>query len=425
MASVGPSHGSEAMSDVEHPANTGLDLSFRDSISKDVLCNYLSRSMVLVDCGADPQRTGDDARMILNTGAKYIARAGGAWVPNQEYIGSLASRKEAIAAMHQADPEVVFEAAIFEDVSEEVDKITIPAWVLEDFNRPSEDRCFRYKKMVYRCRKYRDLFGKGFSVPDMTRVETRMLFYYLACRHIDAGYEGLHLGQVHLMGKHDWRWAHWTELLSKIRAYAKKHARRGMVLINAHTRGITGADGRLLFDFHCYPVRGRAPPSSIPHPATVGTPQVIEAGVGLGKRAKDLTFRDSIFGHSLGGIAPSGWRCDSLPYFVELDNWNGYTPELVDKPSFGEEISWWGFDEISWFANQPKEYRAQWLESTYNWVRETDPVGFLEMPGRRTAAVRQADGSFVQTMYSASKDGGFGDEDVIRRVWANSRGQGR
>jgi hypothetical protein len=408
-----------------HPANVGLDFSFHGSISKDVLSNYLSRAMIIADCGGDTNRVDDDLRMIRNTGAKYIARAGGAWVPTKAYIKSLAGRRDAIAKMHEADPELVFEACIFENVTAAVNEIAIPEWVLKAFDQPMKDRSFRYKKMVFRCFKYRNQFGKGFSVPDMTRVETRMFFYYMACQHIDAGYEALHLGQVHLMGKHDKRWVHWTELLNKVRRYAVEHARRNFVLINAHTFGCLGADGQLMCDFHIHPVRGRAPEGSVPHTATESEPQKILAGVGLHKNAKDLSYEDSIFTHSLGGLTPSGWSCDNLPYLVELDNWNGYTPELLDQPSFGEDISWWGFDEISWFANQPKEYRAQWLEYIYNWVRETDPMGHFEMPGRRTAALRQTDGSIRQMMYNASITDGFGDEDTIRQVWMNSRPLGK
>jgi hypothetical protein len=404
----------------EHHVNLGLDFSFHGNISREVLCNYLSRSMIIVDCGEDAHRADDDLRMILNTGAKHIARAGGVWVPTKAYIESLASRKDAITKMHQVDPELVFEAAIFECVTEAVNEIVIPKWVLEAFNQKVKDRRFRYNKMIYRWPMNRNQFGKGLSVPDMARVEARMFFYYMACQHIDAGYEGLHLGQVHLMGKRDRHWSHWTELLSKIRDYAQEHARRRYALTNAHTFGICDAHGKLMFDFHVHPVRGRAPPGSVPHRATESDPQVITAGVGMNKK-EGLDFRDSIFGHSLGGLTHSGWSCDSLPYLVELDNWNGYTPELLDKPSFGEEISWWGFDEISWFANQPQWYRAQWLKYIYNWVRETDSMGHFEMPGRRTAALRQQNGSIRQMLYSASKTDGFGDEDTIREVWVDSR----
>ncbi|MDW5562917.1 MAG: hypothetical protein SA339_06780 [Methanomassiliicoccus sp.] len=405
----------------EHPANEGLDFNIGRRVSREVLCNYLSRSMILADLTGSGN-LADDVRMIRNTGAKYIARAGGSWVLTPEYVGSLSRRKEIAGAVHAVDEELILEACIFETVSGSVDMIEIPAWVFTAFDRKVRRRCFSSKHMVFRFGKRRDVFGPGISVPDIRRAETKMLFYYLACIHIDAGFEGLHLGQVHLMGANDWGGRrHLADLLARIRSYAREHARRGTVLINAHTFGIARPPGYLLFDFHASPVRGRAPEGSRPHPSSESEPQDIVPGVGVGKEVRKLDFRDSIITHSLGGIAPSGWGTDSLPYIVELDNWNGFTPELLDKPSFGDDINWWGFDEISWFANQPKAYRARWLAETYAWVRATDPAGHLEMPGRRTAALRHTDGSIRQETYSASDNGGFGDEGAIRKVWTDDR----
>jgi predicted transcriptional regulator len=33
----------------------------------------------------------------------------------------------------------------------------------------------------------------------------------------------------------------------------------------------------------------------------------------------------------------------------------------------------WGWDEISWFALQPEEYRNQWLLYAHDWIKKTDP----------------------------------------------------
>ncbi len=405
------------MGDTAHPVNTGLDLDFQGRISKKVLCNYLSRAMVISDCTTKATSLDDDLRMVLNTGAKYIARSGGAWDPTRAYIESLGRQKSSIDMLHRSNDDLICEACIFEHVCPAVNDIMVPRWVLEEFGLPVKGRNFSYKRMSPWLGPFRDHFGRGLSVPDIRRVETRMFFYYLACEHIDAGYEGLHLGQVHLTGCRDEAWANWTEVVDKIRSFAAERARRGCVLLNAHTFGIIDSHGKLMFDFHAHPVRGRAPVGSIPHPATEEVPQEILPGMGLEKDIRDLTYKDSIFTHSLGGVTPSGWDCESLPYLVELDNWNGYTPHLLDRPTFGDEISWWGFDEISWFANQPKWYRSRWLENTVQWIRTVDPVGHLEMPGRRTAAIRQGDGNILQTNYSASITAGSGDEEVIRRIW--------
>lgn len=404
------------------PIKADLDLNFQGRISKKVLSNYLSRAMVISDCTAKALSLDDDLRMILSTGAKYIARSGGAWDPTKAYVESIGRQKRYLDKLHQYDNDLICEACIFEHVSPAVNDIRIPGRVLEEFGLPVKGRNFSYKRMSPWLGPFRDHFGRGLSVPDIRRVETRMFLFYLACEHIDAGYEGLHLGQVHLTGCRDEAWANWTEVVDRIRSHAAERSRRNHVLINAHTFGITDTHGKLMFDFHAHPVRGRAPEGSVPHPATEGDPQEILPGVGLEKDDRNITYKDSIFTHSLGGIAPSGWDCESLPYLVELDNWNGYTPRLLDRPSFGEEISWWGFDEISWFANQPKWYRTRWLEDIVEWIRTVDPVGHFEMPGRRTAAIRQLDGSILQTDYSASITCGSGDEESIRRIWMRGHG---
>lgn len=51
------------------------------------------------------------------------------------------------------------------------------------------------------------------------------------------------------------------------------------------------------------------------------TRQIVETRGNLQKRVvKVVGAFDNIHGQSKGGIAPKGWRCDHLPYLVELDN---------------------------------------------------------------------------------------------------------
>jgi hypothetical protein len=223
------------------------------------------------------------------------------------------------------------------------------------------------------------------------------------------------MGQVHLIGAKDTNWNCWTKVLTKIRSYAKKHARRGFVFIDAHTHGIKGSDGKLLFDFHAYPIRGTSKPGAVAHAATEKNPQEIEMRVG---------YHDSIYQRSMGGTTYSGWSCSSLPYFVELDNWNGYDAAGLDQPTVGNaQYDWWGFVEISWFANQPQWYRIDWLNYLYKWVRKTDSAGYAQMPGNRTAAIRDKDNlkSIKQlNYYNNSKlfdPSGFDDEMAIRQIW--------
>jgi hypothetical protein len=124
-------------------------------------------------------------------------------------------------------------------------------------------------------------------------------------------------------------------------------------------------------------------------------------------------FSDGIYGHSKGGIAPSGWKCEHLPYLVEIDNWGvSRTPGQA-----GAGGIWvWGYDEISWFAHQSTQYRADWLKYAWDWVRKTDPSGFLEMPGSRTVSSPDIHWYYANNPSTAIPNG-FGDEEAIRAIW--------
>ena len=89
-------------------------------------------------------------------------------------------------------------------------------------------------------------------------------------------------------------------------------------------------------------------------------------------------YADAIFLKSKGGVTPSGWSCEHLPYLVEFDNFGRSNP---GKPSKSPFI--WGWDEITWFALLPEAERNDWLRYAWKWVKETDPDGHLQMPGSR------------------------------------------
>jgi len=405
-----------------HPANKGLNFKFDGKISQEVLENYLSRSMTIADglnsspfytsncTEGTPEFVMSNIRMIINTGVKYVGRSGCNWNVSKVVIDDLVNVKQNIDYAHGIDPDIIFEACIFEAVYKSVEDVAIPAWVFEAFGLPAENRNFSFDKMKQADGAYVNQWGEGSIVPDITQQETQMFFYFLACSYIDAGFEALHMGQVHLIGRRDSGWKCYTKLNDMIRAYAKKNARRHMVLMNSHTHGITDANGYLMFDFHAWPMRGRVPSGSVAHAPTEGNPQEVELAVG---------HADSIYQRSLGGKTYSGWSCGSLPYVVEIDNY-GVTNSIND-PSRDH----WGFDEISWFFNQPDEYRRSWLISSYTWVEENDSVGHFMMPGVRVAYKLSGGNSAYATAYHNYNpiyhNKGTGDEDTIRNIFIYCR----
>ncbi|MCQ2424573.1 MAG: hypothetical protein MJ070_00355 [Lachnospiraceae bacterium] len=337
------------------PAESEDPYYFRDKVSETVLRNYLSRAVTVSSENGEmnPNNTAM-YEFILHTGAKYIARANTEWSPSASNAESRPVQKAFIDKVHEKDPDVVFEACIFECISKKVNDIPIPACVFEAFGKTPEERNFSFDKMKFRDGRFKDQWGTDTTVPDVTQEETQMFFYCRACEFIDAGFEGFHMGQVELMGQLDTKHQSYTKLLTMIRAYAKEHARRGFVFFNAHTPGIMGSDGVLLLDFHGYPSPLVANRSEGAHRPTEDFPQGVEFRRGA-------TY--SIIGKSLGGMTYSGWECDSLPYLIELDN-NG-----VDMAHLNEPTSMlWGMDQITWFANQPASYRRSFLRYALEWI---------------------------------------------------------
>ncbi|TCS87858.1 hypothetical protein EDD80_104209 [Anseongella ginsenosidimutans] len=395
-------------SGIEQPRGN-YDLS-KGRISRNVLENYLSRSVTMAEFatgegfytdGPYPYKE-DDIRMLKNTGAKFIGRSVYSWGSEQRFNDPSFWNKAAdlIARMHAFDKEMIFQACIFEIITLKVNEVAVPAWVFKEFGLAAEKRNFDYAAMLNKEGKLVDHWSKGSSVPDISRLETRMWVYFLARNYLDIGVEAIHFGQVELIGMEDYKtgFSSWWSVLSRIRKYALAHARRGTVLCDAHVpHGGIEKDGKLLLDFHSFPLRPKA---------IVSEPQQTELR---------LDYMDVIYRKSKGGISPSGWKCESLPYLVEFDNY-GISRQPGDP---GQEWFVWGYDEISWYALQPEAYRNQWLRYAWNWVREQDPNGFVQMPGSRvvTGVPAEKGRRYRANTNSPHCPLGYGQEKVIKEIW--------
>jgi len=362
------------------------DYRFDGKISRPVLENYLARSSTfgsLLHLTLD-----DDLRMIKNTGVKFAGRAVWMW-GGESKIDELVKKGEPfVKKIHAIDPDIILQGAIFEVVTTDVDNVPVPASVFEEFGVPQDPRNFSYKAMLYPFGHRHNHWSKGSSVPDMSRLETRMWFFYVAKRWIDMGIEAIHFGQVEIMDDWDRSHRHWRNIMKRIRGYAKKNARRHMVLSDAHVpSGGIVHDGKLMFDLHSFPSRPKSVKGQ-PYKA------ILEEG-----------FSDSIYGRSKGGIVPSGWKCEALPYIVEIDNFG-----VSDHPGQyreSDKIHVWGWDEINWFIKQPENYRNEWLEYAYDWVRKTDPNGYFQLPLRR----------FEHYSASMNAPKGMRQENTIKGIW--------
>jgi hypothetical protein len=376
---------------------------FDKTISREVLENYLSRSISVEGILNGRGDLDDNVRMLKNTGAKFIGRALCLWGGEANLLKNLERAKEQLPKLHQADPDMVVQACIFEIVTTQVEQVPVPEWAFKAFGLPAENRNFRYADMLYPDGKRKDHWRAGQSVPDVSRPETKLWFYFLAASYIDLGVEAIHFGQTELMNGNDRDLKHYAEVLALIRSHAAGHARRHMLICDSHVpSGGLVRDGKLLMDFHSFPLRIKEVPDK---------PEEAELKVG---------HTDAIYGRSKGGVTPSGWACEHLPYLVEIDNY-GVSRQPGKAGAGGFWV--WGYDEISWFSHQSKEYRAKWLMYAWDWVRKSDPNGYLQMPGSRTVR-SPLDGRrwYFANPPSAAVPTGMGDEEAIRDVWATDAG---
>ena len=383
---------------------------FDGSISREVLENYLDRSVTagyFITPGS-PQRylfpfREDDIRMIQNIGAKFIGRAIYRW-GEESLLGNpdfLEYARRFIVNMHNYDPEIVFQACLFESVSNDVNNLAIPPWVFEAFNLPVEKRNFNAAEMTKRVTTNSSA-AMGGRCPMVNNLETKFWFYFLAKSYIDIGIEALHLGQVEVIGRDDPDKNNYKEIIDMIRDYAKKNARRHYILLDGHTPfGGFIREGISLLDFNSFPLR-------IKEIADKPTEGMLEVG-----------HSDGIYKKSKGAVSPSGWKAESMPYLVEFDNFG-----MRRNPPAGEAVVddfyCWGYDDITWFAVQDEEYRNKWLWYAFDWLRETDPNGHLQICVIRM--ITHPDSEKTYRSYFANTKSvacpiGYSQEETIKEIW--------
>ncbi len=385
-----------------------IDYKFEGSISEQVLRNYLSRAVTLSEFVVANEFTQDgenlcvedDIRFIENTGTKFIGRAAYRW-GKEECLNNpkfFKHASEIIARVHKNDPDIIFQAAVFEAVSKNVEQIKIPAKIFKILGLPVEERNFDYEAMLNSEVIGIDRWGKNISVPDITKIETRLWFMYLIVSYVDAGFEAIHLGQIAWIGRADKDFTYLFEFVTTAREYAKKHARRKYLIFDAHTpnKGVV-KNGHLLLDFHSFPLRIK------------GTNTEKMSAV------LDENYSDALYNKSKGGITPSGWKCEHLPYLVEFDNFG-----ISSDPGNPVESSTfiWGYDEITWFSLLSEEKRNSWLEYAYNWIKKTDPNAYLQMPAsRKVVDGKSSLHKFKANMKSMSCPAGTNLEEKIIELW--------
>jgi hypothetical protein len=413
---------------------------FTNSMDREKLELYLGRAITmqgLMDantcyfppCTVDPFTYypigyNEDIQMLAKINARFIGRAtgmwAGEWVVNYGFFNYVSSMVNDITLAYQNSNLVkpIIQAGMFEIVSKDVNGIQFSSEVANTYGESV--RYFNFDNMKYsnfpNNQPYKTSYSSDLIVPDISKKETQMWFYYLATRYIDNGIEALHFGQVEIMDNEDPNHIHYWDLLSKIRKYAKLK-NRGLVLCDGHTKGLYyyNDSKQLLFDFHSYPLRIQEVNSSW-------------GGNNGGIAKLDYNYCDAIYGNSKGGKTYFGWECASLPFLVEYDNY-GYccddnndgtiSPNEDKTNQFNNGNCFtWGWDECTWFGKQDEPYRNEWLTYAHYKVKCLDKNGFAQMLGRR--GLTESNVSSPGKTYRASNGTSgyqYNQQDRINDTW--------
>ena len=364
---------------------------FDGSMPRPVLEYYLSHAASAQWFSAS-DTLEDDIRVVLKTGLKFLGRAAGIWKGDLPEEAHFARAKRAADKMHEADPEVILQACIFEVVyREDLESVPVPAWAFEAFGLPVEDRCFRFDDCLFPPDS-----GAWGNMPDISRQETQLWFYYRGRRYIDCGYEAFHMGQIHLYSAFDKGCAAVGRVIGMLRDYGRLHARRHKVLFDAHSHSLV-VNGVSLLDYNAMPF------TRWPFPDRPGE--------------KLALVRE---GKSGGGVSPEGVYEKALPFLYEYDNWGGRDQWAYAHQTYRERAwnQWWGGDQISWFAAQPEAERNKFLDYTFKWTAVNNPDGFFAFPLMRGIGVGGDGQDHVYKLNnrSAACPEGYSQEDEAARL---------
>lgn len=319
------------------------DYRFDGSISLPVLQNYLSRAIQMGRLCEGIGDNTDNIRMLKSIGAKHLGRVFHPFGSEDLFQQRLQTTKTIAAQIHAMDPDIILGGGIYEYVSTQVNTLRIPAYVFEAFNLPVENRNFRQEDMVFA---NNPIINRPYTVPDITKMKTRLWFYYSATAQIDAGIKSLDWGFFEAQAYNDKpNYTNYYDMFAKVRLYAKTHAARHYVLNSAGANFSISIDGKLLLDF--------------------GASNLHANGIKEVTTDPQKAILTGRYSRSGRGITPSGWSSTQLPFLVHLDN-TGYSGK-GGTPGLGG--SWtWGWNEISWFANQPEAYRNEFLGYADNYI---------------------------------------------------------
>lgn len=120
-----------------------MNFTFDGNISREVLENYLSRSVTAAGL-YESKTLEDDLRAIREMGVKFLGRASGIWYMTMDDEEHFRLSKELADKVHAQDPEMILQSCVFEWITRRMETVEIPDYVFEAFGMEPEHRCFAW-----------------------------------------------------------------------------------------------------------------------------------------------------------------------------------------------------------------------------------------------------------------------------------------
>lgn len=125
-----------------------MNFTFDGNISREVLENYLSRSVTAAGL-YESKTLEDDLRAIREMGVKFLGRASGIWYMTMDDEEHFRLSKELADKVHAQDSEVILQSCVFEWITRRMETVEIPDYVFEAFGMEPEHRSFRLDDALF------------------------------------------------------------------------------------------------------------------------------------------------------------------------------------------------------------------------------------------------------------------------------------
>ncbi len=109
--------GLHVSSSISQTSSPNAKYKFDKTISREVLENFLSRSITMEGIFNGRGDLNDNIRMLTNIGAKYIGRSICLWGGEAKLMSNFERARKQVPLLIKADSDMILEACIFEIVS--------------------------------------------------------------------------------------------------------------------------------------------------------------------------------------------------------------------------------------------------------------------------------------------------------------------